>query len=84
MQIKTQEVRDVVRILDEIIEQYKEDSVEKKRDWRTYEQRLTERLKKAFKELKSLVHEAVAAIRIVKGETRGTKPNLTLEQKVLQ
>ena len=83
MKVKTQEVRDVVRILDEIIEQYKEDSVEKKRDWRTYEQRLTERLKKAFKELKPLVHEAVAAIRIVKGETRGTKPNLTLEQKVL-
>ena len=66
MQIKTQEVRNVVRILDEIVEQYKEDSV-----------------KKAFKELKPLVHEAVAAIRIVKGETRGTKPNLTLEQKVL-
>jgi len=83
MQIKTQEVRDVVRILDEIIEQYKEHSVEKKRDWRTYEQRLSERLKKAFKELKPLVHEAIATIKIVKGETRGSKPQLTLEQKVL-
>src|SRR3989338_4377380 len=83
MQIKTQEVRDVVRILDEIIEQYKEHSVEKKRDWRTYEQRLTERLKKAFKELKPLVHEAVQSLKVVKGETRGSKPQLTLEQKVL-
>ena len=83
MQIKTQEVRDVVRILDEIIEQYKEHSVEKKRDWRTYEQRLSERLKKAFKELKPLVHEAIATIKIVKGETRGSKPQLALEQKVL-
>jgi len=31
MKVKTQEVRDVISILDEIIEQYKEDSVEKKR-----------------------------------------------------
>lgn len=83
MQIKTKEVRDVVRILDEIVEQYKDDNIKKKRDWRTYEQRLTERLKKAFKELKPLVHEAVQAIKIVKGETRGSKPQLTLEQKVL-
>ena len=67
MQIKTQEVRNVVRIFDEIVEQYTDDSV-----------------KTAFTELKPLGHEAVAAIRIVKGETRGTKPNLTLEQKVLQ
>lgn len=83
MQIKTQEVRDVVRILDEIIEAYKEGSIDKKRYWRTYEQRLTERLKKAFKELRPLVREAVATIKIVKGETRGSKPQLTLEQKVL-
>ena len=83
MQIKTKEVRDIVAILDEIIEDYKENSEEKKRDWRTYEQRLTERLKKAFKELKPLVHEAISTIKIVKGETRGSKPQLTLEQKVL-
>lgn len=83
MQIKTKEVREIVAILDKIVEDYKDQSEDKKRDWRTYEQRLTERLKKAFKELKPLVHEAVSAIRIVKGETRGLKPQLTLEQKVL-
>lgn len=83
MQIKTKEVRDIVAILDDIIEDYKEKSEDKKRDWRTYEQRLTERLKKAFKELKPLVHEAVSTIRVVKGETRGSKPRLNLEQKVL-
>jgi len=83
MQIKTKEVRDIVAILDEIVEDYKEKSENKKRDWRTYEQRLAERLKKAFKELRPLVREAVSAINIVKGETRGSKPQLTLEQKVL-
>lgn len=83
MQIKTKDVRNIVAILDDIIEDYKEKSEDKKRDWRTYEQRLTERLKKAFKELKPLVQEAVSTIRIVKGETRGAKPQLTLEQKVL-
>jgi transposase len=72
-----------VAILDDIIEDYKEKSEEKRRDWRTYEQRLTERLKKAFKELKPLVHQAVSTIKIIKGETRGSKPQLTLEQKVL-
>ena len=83
MQIKTKDVRDIVAILDDLIEDYKEKSEDKKRDWRTYEQRLTERLKKAFKELKPLVQEAVSTIKIVKGETRGSKPQLTLEQKIL-
>ena len=82
MQIKTKDVRDIVAILDDIIVDYKEKSEHKKRDWRTYEQRLTERLKKAFKELKPLVHEAVSAIKIVKGETRGSKPQLTYLGKV--
>lgn len=40
-------------------------------------------MKKAFKELKPLVQEAISTIKIVKGETRGAKPQLTLEQKVL-
>ena len=75
MQIKTKDVRDIVAILDDIIEDYKEKSEDKKRDWRTYEQRLAERLKKAFKELRPLVREAVSTINIVKGETRGSKPH---------
>mgnify|MGYP001588619758 CR=1 FL=1 len=83
MKVKTKEVRDIVAVLDDIVEDYKEKSDGKKRDWRTYEQRLAERLKKAFKELKPLVHEAVSAIKIANGETRGAKPQLTLEQKVL-
>lgn len=83
MKVNTKEVRNIVGILDDIIEDYKKQTEDKKRDWRTYEQRLIERLKKAFKELKPLVQEAVQTIRITKGESRGAKPRLTLEQKVL-
>ena len=82
MKVKTKEVRDLIRILDDIVEQYKEQHPETKRNWRTYEQRVAERLKIAFKELKPLVHEA-ASICFVSGETRGAKPSLTVEQRTL-
>lgn len=83
MKITTKEIRDITSIIDDIIEDYKEKSEPKDRDWRTYEQRVARRLRIAFNELKPLVHEAISAITIIKGETRGSKPALTLEQKVL-
>jgi transposase len=83
MKITTKEVRELTSILDDIIEEYKEESIPQKRDWRTYEQRVARRLQTAFKELKPLVQEAVKSIKTVNGETRGSKPILTLEQKVL-
>jgi len=83
MKITTKEVRDTVKILDDIIQKYKEDNHKKERDWRTYEQRFAERLRKAFKELRPLVHEAVKPIEYVSGENRGSKSILSLEQKVL-
>ena len=83
MKITTKEVRDVNNILDEIIKDYKENKEETKRDWRTYEQRVDERLKKAFHELKPLVHEAVSLIKIMKANNRGNKSILNLDQKVL-
>jgi len=83
MKVKTKEVRDIVRILDDIVKNYKEDHPDKKRDWRTYEQRVAERLKIAFRELKPLVHEAALSARFATGETRGAKPTLTVEQRTL-
>ena len=79
----TKEVRDIVRILDDIVKEYKEEHPEKERNWRTYEQRVAERLKTAFRELKPLVHEAASSISFVHGETRGAKPLLTVEQRTL-
>lgn len=76
-------MRDLVRILDDIVEQYKEEHPTTKRNWRTYEQQVAERLKKAFKELKPLVHEAASTITFVSGETRGAKPILNVEQRTI-
>lgn len=83
MKITTKEVREITSIIDNIIEEYKDESVQKKRDWRTYEERVAKRLRTAFRELKPLVHEAVSSLKVIKGETRGAKSLLTLEQKVL-
>ena len=73
----------MVSKLDEIIDEYKKETPKKERDWRTYEQRVGERLKKAFNEFRPLVKEAVSSIKITKGETRGSASKLDLEQKVL-
>lgn len=83
MKITTKEVRDITAILNEIVKDYKEKSPRGKRDWRTYEQRVAMRLKTAFRKLKPLVHEAVSSIHFAKGETRGAKPCLNVEQRTL-
>lgn len=83
MRITTEEVRQVTKILDELIELYKEGTVPKKRDWRTYEQRLAQRIRAAIRELEPLVDEAIASLKIVNEETRGRKPELTLKQKTI-
>jgi hypothetical protein len=83
MKVTNKKLTKTLSILDNIIEEYKKESPDKKRDWRTYEQRLAQRLKTAYKELKPLVLEAVQSLDILDGETRGAKPKLTLEQKVL-
>jgi len=82
VKITTKEVRSVVEILDDIIDKYKEDRPEIKRDWRTYEQRLSRRIRCAIRNLEPLIDEAISEIQIVKDETRGSKPILTLKQKV--
>ncbi len=83
MYVTTEEVRQVTKILDELIESYKEQTIEKKRDWRTYEQRLVERIKTAIKELEPLIDEAIATLHVVRGETRGRPQELTLKQKTV-
>jgi transposase len=83
MKITTKEVRETIAMIDEIIDNYKQKSEVKKRDWRTYEQQLRHRLKYAFHQLKPLVEEAVSTIKIHKVDLRGAKPKLTIEQRVL-
>lgn len=83
MTTRSKEIRDVVRQLDDIIEEYKKKHPEEKRDWRTYEQQFALRTKACFHELEPLVEEAVSSIKMVSGENRGNQPKLTLKQKVL-
>lgn len=81
MRITTKEIQETASLLDTIIEEYKKQAPEEKRDWRTYEQRLTERMRTAIRELEPLIDEAIHAIKTTKAETRGRKPKLTLKQK---
>lgn len=83
MRVETEQVRDVVAKLDDIVKEYKQEHPQKERNWRTYEQRVAERLRVAFGELKPLVHEAASSVRFVSGETRGAKPALSVEQRTL-
>jgi len=81
--LKTKDVKKITSILDELIKEYKEKTEHTKRDYRTYEERLQHRLRGAFRGLKPLVKEAIDSLTIIKSETRGAKPILSLEQKVL-
>ncbi|RZN15156.1 MAG: hypothetical protein EF812_03440 [Methanosarcinales archaeon] len=55
-----QDIRDRLKdIEDFLLDEYKENKEEKKRDWRTYEQRLMNRIKGAIKNLKPLIGEAM-------------------------
>jgi transposase len=81
--LRTKEVRRVTKMLDDIIDAYKKETPKAKRDWRTYEQRLMERIRAAIRELEPIVEEAVATLETVKAERRGRKPELTLKQKTV-
>ena len=83
MRLRTDKIRKTTEILDIITAKYKQTHPKKKRNWRTYEQRVKQRLATAFGELRELVYEATSFIAVTRYETRGLKPKLTLEQKVL-
>ena len=82
MALHSKKARAAVARLKRIASEYKEEKPEKKRDWKTYEQRHYARIKACFAELSSLVKEAVDSIKIVKTEKRGNEPKLSLEQKI--
>ena len=83
MKITTKEVRTAVRLLDEIIKEYKEEHPSKKRNWKTYEHQHAERVATAFRELKPFAQKAVASLQTTRSSERGRKRKLSLEQKVL-
>ena len=79
--MRSQEIRDRLNDIEEfLLDEYKENKEEKKRDWRTYEQQLMNRLKRAIKNLEPLVDEAIN-FKTHRGQ--GREPELELKQKVL-
>jgi transposase len=59
---------------------YKLEHPERERDWRTYEQEFSRRIRMAIKDLDPLVNQAVSTIHITHGP--GHPHSLTLEQRV--
>ena len=68
-------------IHDFLLNEYKLSKVEKKRDWRTYEQQLAKRLREAIRHLEPLIDEATSSIKVQRG--KGRKSELSLKQKVI-
>ena len=62
-----------------MLDEYKENKEEKKRDWRTYEQRLMNRVKGAIKNLEPLIDEAT---NFETRRRRGRKTDLETKQKL--
>jgi len=70
--------------LDYIVKFYRKNySKDVKRDWRTYEQRLSHRIRTAAKELEPVIQEAYSMIEISTEEKRGRPPEIKIPQKVL-
>ena len=59
---------------------YRLEHPKKERDWRTYEQEFSRRIKMAMKDLDPLVNEAVSIMRIIHGP--GHPHSLSIEQRV--
>lgn len=82
MVVTSKDIREKLKDIDDfLLEDYKKNHPEKKRDWRTYEQQYAFRIKEAMKQLKPLVDEAVSSIQIASAP--GRPHELTLKQRVL-
>jgi len=70
--------------LNHVVNEYKQKySVKPERDWRTYEQRLARRMKKAAEEIEPIIEEAYSAIDTTRPDERGRPPKITVTKKVL-
>ena len=76
------DIREKLKDIDEfLLDEYVKNHPEKKRDWRTYEEQYSHRIKTAMAQLEPLVSEAVGCIHIPKKP--GNQYDLTLKQRVL-
>ena len=81
--ITNKQLKKTLRVLDSQIEHYKEfNQRDTKRDWKEYEYNLYKRVRYAILGYEYYIDKAIKSLSIVKAETRGCKPKLTLKQKV--
>ncbi len=79
--LTSDDIRDRIKDIEEIVlKQYKEKKVERKRDWRTYEQQVMNRIKGAIRDLEPLINDA-SNIEIHR--SKGRPPELELKQRVI-
>ena len=77
----SKELRKRVKEISEyLLEEYKQNKKENKRDWRTYEQDYSRIIKEAIKQLSPLIDEAASSINIA--PSAGSPNKLTLKQRV--
>ncbi len=80
--ITTKQIRKKIKILDNLITEYNSKSIERKRDWRTYEEELFHRTKKAILFFDKYIKEGIRLLKTTKGNKLGRPEKLILEQKV--
>ena len=79
--IMAEDIKDKLHELDSTLkEKYRLEHPKKERNWRTYEQEFSQRIKMAMKDLDPLINEAVSSIQIIKGP--GHPHALSIEQRV--
>jgi len=82
--ITQKQLNKTLRQLDHIVKVYKKEySNEKERDWRTYEQRLSKRMREAARQLKPVIDESYSMIKIKKTDKRGAPPKLSPDKKAM-
>lgn len=82
MKVWSRHIQETLKEIDAyLLQEYKDEKEETKRDWRTYEQRLMHRIKSAIRNLEPLIEEAISNLKIEKHQGRDSK--LTLKQKVI-
>jgi len=79
--MRSNEIRERLKDIDDfLLDHYKATHQEKKRDWRTYEQQLSHRVKTAIRELGPLIDEATGKITV--SRELGRPPQLSIKQKL--
>lgn len=80
--ITTKKVREQAKVLDNLIEDYKSNKAEKDRDWKSYEENLFLRTKKAILFFDNYITKAVDSLLTMCESKMGRPEKLGLEEKV--